>query len=69
MKANILEKERPRGRPVETDQQDLKTQILDTAEAPFSDLGYAATSVRQIAENAGVNPALSAIRKSCYRKS
>jgi len=33
-------------------------QILDTAEALFSDNGYAATSIRRIAEGSGVNPAL-----------
>ena len=46
--------ERPRGRPVDTEQQDLKTQILDTAEVFFSDSGYAATSIRRIAEKADV---------------
>ena len=50
--------ERTRGRPVETDQQDLKKQILDTAEELFADNGYAATSIRSIAEKSGVNPAL-----------
>lgn len=50
--------ERARGRPVDTDQQDLKKQILDTAEELFSDNGYAATSIRSIAERSGVNPAL-----------
>jgi TetR/AcrR family transcriptional regulator len=50
--------ERARGRPVETDQQDLRKQILDTAEALFSDTGYAATSIRRIADASGVNPAL-----------
>jgi len=50
--------ERPRGRPVDADHQDRKTQILDTAEELFSDHGYAATSIRRIAGNADVNPAL-----------
>ncbi len=50
--------ERPRGRPVDTDQQDLKTQILDAAEELFADNGYAATSIRRIADKVGVNPAL-----------
>jgi len=50
--------ERPRGRPIDTGQQNLKTQILDTAEQLFTDHGYAATSIRNIADNAGVNPAL-----------
>jgi TetR/AcrR family transcriptional regulator len=50
--------ERARGRPVDTEQQDLKKQILDTAEALFADNGYAATSIRRIADGSGVNPAL-----------
>lgn len=50
--------ERARGRPADTDQRDLKKQILDTAEALFSDNGYAATSIRRIADGSGVNPAL-----------
>ncbi len=58
MNQNTLTTERPRGRPVDTRHQDLKTQILDTAEELFSDNGYAATSIRRIADDAGVNPAL-----------
>ena len=50
--------ERLRGRPVVSGQPDLRLQILDIAEGLFSASGYAATSVRQIAEQAGVNPAL-----------
>jgi TetR/AcrR family transcriptional regulator len=50
--------ERTRGRPVDTNQQDLKTQILDSAEELFADNGYAATSIRSIAGKSGVNPAL-----------
>ena len=50
--------ERSRGRPVDADQQDLKKQILDRAEKLFADDGYAATSIRHIAEKSGVNPAL-----------
>lgn len=58
MVQTALTTERPRGRPVDTDQQDLKTQILDTAEEFFAESGYAATSIRRIADKAGVNPAL-----------
>ncbi|MDH4021213.1 MAG: TetR family transcriptional regulator [Xanthomonadales bacterium] len=36
----------------------MKKQILDTAEELFSDNGYAATSIRRIADGSGVNPAL-----------
>ena len=50
--------ERNRGRPLDTDQHDLKKQILDSAEELFADNGYAATSIRSIAEKSGVNPAL-----------
>jgi len=50
--------ERARGRPVDTDQQDLRIKILDTAEELFADNGYAATSIRRIADISGVNPAL-----------
>jgi TetR/AcrR family transcriptional regulator len=50
--------DRPRGRPVEIGQQNLKMQILDTAEELFSNQGYAATSIRRIADGASVNPAL-----------
>ncbi len=39
-------------------QQGLKDRILDTAEELFADTGYAATSIRRIADQAGVNPAL-----------
>lgn len=58
MNQNPQLSERARGRPVDTDQQDLKKQILDTAEMLFADNGYAATSIRSIAERSGVNPAL-----------
>lgn len=50
--------ERPRGRPMDSGQKNLKVQILDTAEQLFTNHGYAATSIRNIADNAGVNPAL-----------
>jgi TetR/AcrR family transcriptional regulator len=50
--------DRPRGRPLETGHRDLRIQILDTAEEFFSDFGYAATSIRRIADKADVNPAL-----------
>ena len=58
MNQNTHTPERPRGRPVANDQQGLKTQILDTAEELFAENGYAATSIRRIADQAGVNPAL-----------
>lgn len=58
MQNNQQPSERTRGRPVDTDQQDLKKRILDKAEELFADTGYAATSIRRIAEGSGVNPAL-----------
>ena len=58
MMDNKQASERPRGRPVDLGQQDLKTQILDVAEELFADRGYAATSIRRIADQASVNPAL-----------
>jgi AcrR family transcriptional regulator len=58
MNQNTQASERPRGRPLDTEQQDLKTRILDTAEEFFADNGYAATSIRRIADEVGVNPAL-----------
>jgi len=58
VKHSAVPPERPRGRPTDTGQQDLKSQILDTAEQLFTDHGYAATSIRNIADQAGVNPAL-----------
>jgi AcrR family transcriptional regulator len=58
MKHTTQSPERARGRPVDTGQQDLKARILDTAEALFAKNGYAATSIRRIADQAGVNPAL-----------
>jgi AcrR family transcriptional regulator len=57
-KLSSVSSERRRGRPVDTDQQDLKEQILDTAEQLFTDQGYSGTSIRNIADTAGVNPAL-----------
>jgi AcrR family transcriptional regulator len=58
MKQHTQSHERTRGRPIATGQQDLKSQILDVAEERCADYGYAATSIRRIADDVGVNPAL-----------
>jgi AcrR family transcriptional regulator len=48
----------PRGRPAGTGTADIRAAILDAAEALFARQGYAATSVREIAEVVDVNPAM-----------
>lgn len=48
----------PRGRPAGVDSTDIRSAILDEAEALFAQRGYAATSVRGIADAVGVNPAM-----------
>jgi len=48
----------PRGRPAGSDTADIRSAILDAAEALFARQGYAATSVREIAEAVDVNPAM-----------
>ena len=58
MKHATTPAERPRGRPLATEQKDLKIQILSAAENLFTRHGYAGTSIRNIADAAGVNPAL-----------
>lgn len=50
--------ERPRGRPADTRSGKFQTSLLNSAESLFSEHGYAATSVRSVADRAGVNPAL-----------
>lgn len=49
---------RGRGRPPAQDDADPRAELLDQAETMFSERGYAATSVRSIAEAAGVTPAM-----------
>ena len=49
---------RSRGRPAAEDAADLRDQILDEAEARFARQGYAATSLREIADTVDVNPAM-----------
>ena len=49
---------RPRGRPSDMKSGELQSRVLDIAEELFAEQGYAATSVRELAARAGVNPAL-----------
>ncbi len=49
---------RRRGRPVADNESDLRSRLLDAAERLFAQQGYAATSVRAVADAAEVNPAL-----------
>lgn len=46
------------GRPPAEQQTTLQAQLLDAAEALFGAQGYAATSIRAVADQAGTNPAL-----------
>lgn len=46
------------GRPESSENQDREGKILDVAEDLFANQGFAATSIRQIADQATVNPAL-----------
>jgi len=48
----------PPGRPAGDAAADNRSAILDTAEALFARKGYAATSVREIARQVKVNPAM-----------
>lgn len=48
----------PRGRPAASDATDRRGAILDAAETLFAQRGYAATSVREVADAAGVTPAM-----------
>ena len=47
-----------RGRPAGHDSVDMREHILDAAEELFAQQGFAATPVREVAEKAGVNPAM-----------
>jgi len=47
-----------RGRPAAADAADIRSAILDAAEVLFAHKGYAATSVREIADTVEVTPAM-----------
>ena len=48
----------PRGRPAAAEAADIRMAILDSAELLFAHKGYAATSVREIADTVEVTPAM-----------
>ena len=50
--------QRPRGRPGAGETADVRSDILNTAEELFATQGFAPTSVREIARQVGVNPAM-----------
>ena len=54
----IALKNRPKGRPRKEHSANIRQQIMDTAVDLFARQGYAATSVREIAEQVDVNPAM-----------
>lgn len=49
---------RQRGRPADLESGELQSRLLDAAEELFAEYGYAATPIRRLADEAGVNPAL-----------
>jgi TetR/AcrR family transcriptional regulator len=57
-KSNEPTPRKPRGRPGEAAAVDVRGAILEQAEALFAENGYSATSVRSIADAAGVTPAM-----------
>jgi TetR/AcrR family transcriptional regulator len=46
------------GRPVDADSEQTRSDILNAAERLFAEQGFAGTSIRQIAEEVGVNSAM-----------
>lgn len=54
----MTENARQQGRPSREDAQDIRQQIMDSAIELFARQGYAATSIRQIADTVGVNTAM-----------
>ena len=49
---------KPKGRPAGPGTSDIRQEIQDAAELLFTRKGYAATSLREIADQVGVNPAM-----------
>ena len=49
---------KPKGRPAGPSTADIRQEIQDAAEMLFARQGYAATSLREIANQVGVNPAM-----------
>jgi TetR/AcrR family transcriptional regulator len=57
-KQTTARKPRSRGRPGGAPGEDFREQILNAAERLFATQGYAATAIREIAAEVGVNPAM-----------
>ena len=53
-----IRKPRQPGRPARDEQPEVRQRLVDAAEIRFTAQGYAESSIRSIAEQAGVNPAL-----------
>lgn len=58
MAAAAIRKSKSRGRPPKEDTADIRKQIMESAIDLFASQGYAATSIRAIANRVGVNPAM-----------
>jgi len=55
---NQMRRPRLRGRPGPDSNEDFRERILNTAERLFATQGFAATAIREIAGDVGVNPAM-----------
>lgn len=58
MEASVSTTQRKRGRPATDSENDIRQDIIDVSTRLFAQQGYASTSIRQIADEAGVNGAM-----------
>lgn len=56
--ATDAQRKRTRGRPPGHDSEGMRENILAAAEELFAQQGFAATSIREVADHVGVNPAM-----------